>query len=346
MDHRSLTEIHQVHDVDLVFANAAARTGYTAGADEIGRVAWQTDNDTVWFLADNSPLTWVDLSVQSSAGDTGEKGDTGVDGDTGTAGAKGDTGDQGDTGVKGDTGTGGSGSGNAMAFPYDWSTTTSAPPSSGEIRANSGVFGGISLVWVHDTDRDSGDHDDVFDYVPRIGDYLLINSESDADQYIFEITEITDSGAYHTFAVIPIISSGGFAGAEDITLTIVASGPVKYSDRLNQASHTDTTWYTVLTITPPEGLTLACDILVSGHSEDAATASWAYQLLAYIRHYSGTSTVTAGFNTPTVITEYDAAYDCQVVASGGDVLIQVRRNGGSDYDINWAVSVQAAYTHQ
>ena len=62
MDHRNVTEVHQIYDTDLEFANAAARTGYTAGADEVGRVAWQIDNNSIWFLADNSPLTWIELT--------------------------------------------------------------------------------------------------------------------------------------------------------------------------------------------------------------------------------------------------------------------------------------------
>ena len=62
MDHRNLTEIHQVYDTDLEFANAAARVGYSASVAEVGRVAWQTDNNTIWFLADDSPLTWIELT--------------------------------------------------------------------------------------------------------------------------------------------------------------------------------------------------------------------------------------------------------------------------------------------
>lgn len=112
------------------------------------------------------------------------------------------------------------------------------------------------------------------------------------------------------------------------------------SGSVNVPTHTDTVWYTVLTIATITDTALALDIIISGHTDDVATAAWAYQVLAYTENDGGT--LTAGNNTPTVIAEYDANYDAQVVASGTDALIQVRRNGGVDYDIDWAAMVQVA----
>ena len=235
MDHRNVTEVHQIYDIDLVFANAAARVAYVAGSDEVGRVGWQTDDDTVWFLADHSPMTWVDISVQSGSGDTGvtgDQGDTGIQGDTGTTGDQGDTGIQGDTGDQGDT----------------------------------GVLGGTGVTG--------------------------------------------DTGIGNT------------------------------SGSVNVPTHTDTNWYTVLTIATSSDTALALDVLVSGHSDDAAIAVWAYHMLAYTENDGGSLSV--GNNTPTVITEYDGAYDVQIAVSGTNALVQVRRNGGSDYDIDWAVMAQVA----
>ena len=63
-------------------------------------------------------------------------------------------------------------------------------------------------------------------------------------------------------------------------------------------------------------------------------------MLAYAENDGGT--LTTGYNTPTDITEYDALYDVRINTNGTDAEIQVRRNGGTDYDIDWAVAVQIA----
>ena len=112
------------------------------------------------------------------------------------------------------------------------------------------------------------------------------------------------------------------------------------SGSTNIPTHTDTTWYTILTIPTVSDTALTLDAIVSGHTDDVATAAWSYQMLAYTENDGGTLTV--GNNTPTPIIQYDAAYDVQMAVSGTNALIQVRRNGGSDYDIDWAAMVQVA----
>ena len=133
-----------------------------------------------------------------------------------------------------------------------------------------------------------------------------------------------------------------FSNGEDVTLTILPAAPEKYSGKLSQSSHTDTTWYTVMTI-PDElywvGWTKALSILVSGHSGDQTTASWAYHFFAYMRNYNGT--VTSGETAETAIVEYDSNYEVRATVSSNDLLIQVRRNGGSDYQIEWAAEARA-----
>lgn len=62
VQHNSLTgtAIHVVHS--FTYADSAARTG-AAGlvAGDVGKVAWQTDDDTFWVLKDDSPVTWASL---------------------------------------------------------------------------------------------------------------------------------------------------------------------------------------------------------------------------------------------------------------------------------------------
>lgn len=59
--------IHVAHAYE--YANAAARTGATGlTADDVGKDARQTDNDTFWRLTDHSPVTWVQLGGAGGAG--------------------------------------------------------------------------------------------------------------------------------------------------------------------------------------------------------------------------------------------------------------------------------------
>jgi hypothetical protein len=329
--HSEQTELHRIDNWQ--HANAAARTGEAVTSGDLGKVSWQQDDDTLYLLGDTGP-TWINLS-----GDTGTQGDTGDPGDTGVAGPQGDTGV---AGAKGDTGADGAAAADVFAFPYDFNTTTTSPPSSGEIRFNNATYFDATVIWVHDTDRDAVDRDKAIDLL-QVGDTLWIKAEGDNDQVLFEITETTDSGTYHTFGVIAIDDSGSFTNGEDITLVPAFTAPtaaVRLRDRLSQASHTDTTWYTVLTLGPYADSTFGLNIIVSGHSDDAATASWVYVFPAWVRNDGGT--VTGGMGTLDNVNEYDAAYEAQAVASGSSLLIQVRRNGGSDYAIEWAVTAQMA----
>jgi len=44
------------------FASASTRaagTGYTLAASDVGKIARQTDDNTLWMLLDDSPITWV-----------------------------------------------------------------------------------------------------------------------------------------------------------------------------------------------------------------------------------------------------------------------------------------------
>jgi hypothetical protein len=112
----------------------------------------------------------------------------------------------------------------------------------------------------------------------------------------------------------------------------------------NIASHTDTTWYSLFTDGAAEQLLVEPDqawavkVLVIGLTSGAAER-WAYEINGMVVNDGGTTTVVSG--TPDVISESDAAYDVQLVPddTNDGIEIQVRRNGGSDYDINWRALV-------
>lgn len=115
----------------------------------------------------------------------------------------------------------------------------------------------------------------------------------------------------------------------------------------NVAAHTDTTWYSLFTDGAAEQLLLPADtawtlkVLVVGLTAGAAER-WSYELNGFAVNDGGAMTVVSG--TPVNITESDAAYDVQLVADDTNdaVEVQVRRNGGSDYDIKWRATVLTA----
>jgi hypothetical protein len=346
--HGEATAIHNIHE--WAHADASARNAQSVTLDDIGKVSWQLDTDTLYVLIDLTP-TWV-----SFAGDAGPEGDTGIEGDTGekgdTGSTQGDTGSvgpQADTGEKGDTGAASAVKGAEgyyfLQIPYDYSTTASAPPGSGEVRVESHSFwGDIETIWVSETDRNSVDVSARLDLL-RVGDHIQFLSEVDTDWIQLEITKIVDSGGYRTISVISPDDSGNeFANGEDFQLSLgfTALSPERDQsrDRLSQASHVDGTWYTILQIGVWADQTTIIKALISGHSDDAATASWAYRILGWHRLDGAVGTV--GFNTPDDIVEYDSAYDARFVLSGSALRIQIRRSGGSDYAIEWAVSVEVA----
>jgi hypothetical protein len=114
------------------------------------------------------------------------------------------------------------------------------------------------------------------------------------------------------------------------------------------SSHTDTTWYTLFTDGASGLLSIPTDtlwqfrVMVVGLTS-GAPQRWAYTVTGAIVNDGG-STSLVGTPTVTVISESDAAYDCQVVADDANdaLLIQVRRNGGSSYNVRWVASVELA----
>lgn len=49
-------------------ANAAARSGLTVTVADVGKVAHQLDDNTIWVLVDDSPMTWIEISGGGGGG--------------------------------------------------------------------------------------------------------------------------------------------------------------------------------------------------------------------------------------------------------------------------------------
>ena len=369
-EHGAATAIHKIHAWE--HANAAARTGESVTAEDIGKISWQQDTDIFYVLKDTAP-TWVELTGGAFQGDTGDQGDTGaagpqgdtgIQGDTGSQGIKGDTGAQGDTGdqgiqgdtgggVKGDTGdkgdTGVAGidgfyPNRKLIMSYDFNTTTTGPPSSGEVRFNNSDPWSAETIWIHGTDRNGADQTYLLDFF-KPGDVIWFESEVDSDYCGFYVRHISFASGYYTLTTYSRDVSGTFGSGEDIRFVFLMTYPTPDSsrERINIATHADGTWYDITGsgFYAETDMTILISAIIVGHSDDATGATWAYRVFNWLRDDGGVR--TSGTSSVTVITEYDSAYDVRLYNTGGAVTrAQVRRSGGTDYDIDWSVTARYA----
>ncbi|MFA5166652.1 MAG: hypothetical protein WC449_05205 [Candidatus Paceibacterota bacterium] len=127
-----------------------------------------------------------------------------------------------------------------------------------------------------------------------------------------------------------------------------AQGTIQVFVGRNVASHTNTTWYDLYInsidavdglLSIPSDTLWNFEILLSGLTSGAAQR-WCYSITGSIVNDGGTTTLIA--STVTTINESDAAYEAQVVADDANdaLLVQVRRNGGSDYDVRWLATLK------
>jgi len=151
-----------------------------------------------------------------------------------------------------------SGSNYEFTFTYtngDTEVITVAAPAAGATGAQ-GVYGGFSSVWqftdvvgggsastelgfnsnnfslvttlkVSDTNADSINVDGLLDSLDNSGNFGLIRvfKESDSTQFVaFEVTNVVDSGTYHTLTVTYKMHNGTFADNDSVVLTFAPKG--------------------------------------------------------------------------------------------------------------------------
>lgn len=90
MRHRDLTLIHRIENWSV--ANATARNALSVLPEDVGKVAYQQDNQTYWRLIDDSPITWSAITTGGPQGPQGIQGIPGTPGTPGTPGANGTNG--------------------------------------------------------------------------------------------------------------------------------------------------------------------------------------------------------------------------------------------------------------
>lgn len=92
-------EVHAPHNWRV--ANATARLALAPVAADVGKYAWQRDDNTEWMVLSVGPVVWME---RGQRGEQGPAGDTGPQGDPGPIGPAGPTGPQGPVGATGPAG--------------------------------------------------------------------------------------------------------------------------------------------------------------------------------------------------------------------------------------------------
>jgi hypothetical protein len=179
--------------------------------------------------ADGAPGPTGPAGADGDDGATGPQGIQGIPGNNGATGPKGDTGATGPTGPTGATGaTGPAG----VTFPdapvdtkqyarrdggwvevvaftssavheYMLNATTSAPPSSGTVRANNATPSAVTTIWINYTNYEGVDIKTYFAQRVKVGDTFYFQDRDDASKWqLYELNAAyTDSGTYATMPV-------------------------------------------------------------------------------------------------------------------------------------------------
>lgn len=143
---------------------------------------------------------------------------------------------------------------------------------------------------------------------------------------------------------------GGFDSTSGSPAEVSAGAPVtgtlgKVIDTISarqhllQASHTDTTWYSLSpNFVWSTNFHIVGEIFVVGVTSDVSPRqTWAYRIEFACDYQS-----TIHTQTLTTIYEYDSAYEADIsIPSNNNLVVRVRRNGGTDRNIRWAATIRA-----
>lgn len=165
-------------------------------------------------LAGDVSLTFATAGSQGPAGTNGTNGSDGADGTDGVSG---------------------------FGIRYNFSATTTSPPSSGELRLNNATLASVTEIYVHETDKNSVDVSSVLTEISD-GSTIQILDDNDTNAYAyFTLSSQTDNGTDRTFTVTHLSSNGTLTG--DVSLAFATAGPQgpSGSDESVKVSANDTT---------------------------------------------------------------------------------------------------------
>lgn len=65
--HANSTGVNVHTPISFTYADQTEREGDTLAPEDVGKFAWQQDDDSIWMLTDDSPLTWAQISATGNA---------------------------------------------------------------------------------------------------------------------------------------------------------------------------------------------------------------------------------------------------------------------------------------
>lgn len=155
-----------------------------------------------------------DTGPQGAVGPQGPQGATGPTGATGPQGPQGVKGDKGDPGDQGPEGPHGPPGGAVLSGDWTYSTVTSGPASTGQVRTNPTLtnLNDTGTLWISSTDADGLDWSAV---TVVVGDFFYLRSFS-GEQWVLEVTAINGSGDYS----VTLTSTTGTAPKKNETVEV------------------------------------------------------------------------------------------------------------------------------
>ncbi len=137
-------------------------------------------------------------------------------------------------GSPGADGTDGS-NGSFGGFSDKWvfSTSTSAGPSSTQLRLNNATYNSVTNIYISDTNADSVSYDAFLDQLDNNSNFGLIRIFKEFDNTKFwlgQITSVTDNGTDHTIGVTYISHNSSFSASDNLVLSFAPSGLIIDTD--------------------------------------------------------------------------------------------------------------------
>lgn len=120
------------------------------------------------------------------------------------------------------TGATGAASPPGFGFKYTFSSTTTASPTTGQLRLNNAASASATILYVHETDRNSKGIASLLNLITP-GTGIFVVSEADPSIYAYyTATSNTDNGSDRSIGITHVASNGTLTGS--VTLAIAGGG--------------------------------------------------------------------------------------------------------------------------
>lgn len=137
--------------------------------------------------------------------------------------------------------------GRSAGYSYAWlNATTASDPGAGNIKVNNATFASITAVYLSETDADgNGLAAEIATWVAstntKKGRLKIYDPLTPSNFMTFDVTALTDNGAWDTLTVVPVSSGGAFTASLALRVAFSAAG--------DQGLHSSFTWKYSSTVT-------------------------------------------------------------------------------------------------